>query len=78
MCGQAVERAALRIEVPEHDFKLDRMKYLKMERIWAPWRIDYVVGGKKEPGCIFCNKPASREDDDNLIVHRARSIHDDE
>jgi len=43
-----------------------------MERIWAPWRIDYVLGGEKEPGCIFCTKPASDRDDINLIVHRAR------
>lgn len=42
-----------------------------MERIWAPWRIDYIVGEQKESGCIFCTKPASDRDDDNLIVHRA-------
>lgn len=43
-----------------------------MERIWAPWRIDYVVGKEKEAGCIFCSKPAADQDDDNLIVHRAQ------
>ncbi len=43
-----------------------------MERIWAPWRIDYIVGGERESGCIFCTKPASDDDDKNLIVHRAR------
>jgi ATP adenylyltransferase len=43
-----------------------------MERIWAPWRIDYVVGKEKEAGCIFCSKPAVDQDDDNLIVHRAQ------
>jgi ATP adenylyltransferase len=42
-----------------------------MDRIWAPWRIDYVVGNEKEQGCIFCTKPSSNEDDENLIVHRA-------
>ena len=42
-----------------------------MERIWAPWRIDYIVGEEKEAGCIFCTKPSSDRDDDNLIVHRA-------
>jgi len=41
-----------------------------MERIWAPWRIDYIVGGERESGCIFCSKPASEEDDRDLIVHR--------
>ena len=43
-----------------------------MERIWAPWRIDYILGEEKEPGCIFCTKPSSDEDDANLIVHRAQ------
>lgn len=43
-----------------------------MERIWAPWRIDYILGGEREEGCIFCNKPKSDRDDDNLIVHRAQ------
>ena len=42
-----------------------------MERLYAPWRINYVLGKEKEPGCIFCTKPKSREDDRNLIVHRA-------
>ena len=41
-----------------------------MERIWAPWRIDYIVGEDRESGCIFCSKPVSDEDDGNLIVHR--------
>ncbi|MBM3302471.1 MAG: HIT family hydrolase, partial [Deltaproteobacteria bacterium] len=43
-----------------------------MERIWAPWRIDYILGNEKEHGCIFCAKPASSNDDENLIVHRAK------
>ncbi len=42
-----------------------------MDRIWAPWRIDYIVGGEREPGCIFCSKSGSDQDDINLIVHRA-------
>jgi ATP adenylyltransferase len=43
-----------------------------MERIWAPWRIDYITGSEKEPGCIFCTKPPSPDDDGNLMVHRDR------
>lgn len=30
-----------------------------------------MLGNEKEPGCIFCDKPKSTEDDQNLIVHRA-------
>jgi len=43
-----------------------------MERLYAPWRIEYVERKEKEPGCIFCNRLASGEDDANLIVHRAK------
>lgn len=42
-----------------------------MDRIWAPWRIDYILGHEKEAGCIFCTKPAEDKDHENLIVHRA-------
>lgn len=42
-----------------------------MDRIWAPWRIDYILGHEKEPGCIFCTKPGQDKDYENLIVHRA-------
>jgi ATP adenylyltransferase len=42
-----------------------------MNRLWAPWRIDYILGTDKEPGCIFCTKPAETRDEENLIVHRA-------
>jgi ATP adenylyltransferase len=39
------------------------------ERLWAPWRLEYVAGGADQDGCIFCDKPALA-DDDALIVHR--------
>lgn len=25
-----------------------------MKTMWAPWRIEYILGNK-EPGCVFCN-----------------------
>jgi ATP adenylyltransferase len=42
------------------------------ERIWAPWRLEYVKDAAKdnEEGCIFCLKPAEDDDAANLIVHR--------
>ena len=43
-----------------------------MERLYAPWRIDYVIGKEKELECVFCTKPAESNDEDNLIVHRSR------
>lgn len=41
-----------------------------MERLWTPWRMRYVGGGTREPGCIFCAKPAADDDVGNLILYR--------
>jgi len=41
-----------------------------MERIFAPWRIRYILS-KKYEGCIFCDYPKEKADKENLILHRA-------
>jgi ATP adenylyltransferase len=40
-----------------------------MERIWAPWRIEYIQMGKTE-GCVLCEKPAENNDAQDYILHR--------
>ena len=40
-----------------------------MEKLWAPWRIDYILS-KKPEGCIFCDKPTESRDIDNYILYR--------
>lgn len=35
-----------------------------MERLWAPWRLEYVQASDAGDGCIFCTP------DDALLVHR--------
>ena len=40
-----------------------------MERIWAPWRIQYIQMEKPE-GCILCEKPGQNNDVQNYILHR--------
>ncbi len=42
-----------------------------MERLWAPWRLQYVTQ-EKPSGCIFCEKPKAGDDQANLIVHRGQ------
>ena len=44
------------------------------ERLWAPWRLQYVQDEAKSDGCIFCTKPAG-DDDENLIVHRGTTAY---
>ncbi len=38
------------------------------ERLWAPWRLQYIKG-EKSGECIFCTKPAL-DDESALIVRR--------
>ncbi len=40
-----------------------------MRNLWAPWRIEYIVG-KKPPGCIFCPDNQGRSDEQLLILYR--------
>ena len=42
-----------------------------MDRLWAPWRIDYIMSGKPE-GCIFCDKPEAGDDAANFILFRTK------
>jgi ATP adenylyltransferase len=28
-----------------------------MKALWAPWRMEYILGHDKSPGCIFCPEP---------------------
>ncbi|NQT71870.1 MAG: HIT domain-containing protein [Chloroflexi bacterium] len=40
-----------------------------MEFMWAPWRIEYILGEKDED-CIFCYKPKEDKDRENLLLFR--------
>ncbi|MBT9163036.1 MAG: AP-4-A phosphorylase [Dehalococcoidia bacterium] len=40
-----------------------------MEHLWAPWRMEYILG-EKDKRCIFCEKPGQDTDGKNYIVRR--------
>lgn len=42
-----------------------------MDRIFSPWRSSYVRDTASGGGCIFCDKPAAGNDEEQLIVLRA-------
>jgi len=44
-----------------------------MEKLWAPWRMAYIENEIDKPGngCIFCDLPAERQDQNNLICWRS-------
>jgi ATP adenylyltransferase len=39
-----------------------------VERLWAPWRLEYVQGADEIEGCIFC-RAAEGDDEEHLVVH---------
>ncbi len=42
-----------------------------MERLWAPWRMQYILG-EKQASCVFCDAFADNTvpDEEYLIIHR--------
>lgn len=43
-----------------------------MERIWAPWRMEYIIQ-KDSTECIFCTLPKSDDDEKNFILFRGEN-----
>ena len=39
-----------------------------MDRLWSPWRLEYVTSTKPDTGCVFCDAPRP-PDPDSLIVY---------
>jgi ATP adenylyltransferase len=40
-----------------------------MERLWAPWRLEYIQSADEQEGCVFC-RAAAAGDEEGLVVHR--------
>ncbi len=45
------------------------LEEIEMERLWAPWRIEYILNNKPQ-GCIFC-PIGGANDRERLILHRS-------
>ena len=47
-----------------------------MDRLWTPWRYQYIKGetGEKtgDNGCVFCSLREVEDDERHFILHRAR------
>ena len=44
-----------------------------MERLWTPWRMQYVKDAGEPPvGCLFCELPKRQQDEESLLLQRGR------
>ncbi len=43
-----------------------------MDKLWAPWRMEYIRA-EKEKGCIFCQKSNRSNDREDLILFRGKN-----
>lgn len=68
--------SATGMPVPDRDFAFPKpnlflyLTIMKDRKIWAPWRSEFILG-RKEKGCVFCNRLKQRDSIKNLIIHRA-------
>ena len=46
---------------------------MKIDFLWAPWRLDYVKG-KRPEGCPFCQVPKEVPSEDNLVLFKDDEI----
>ena len=42
-----------------------------MKQIWAPWRMDYILGDKPNE-CIFCHKLSTKHNKKKLILYQGK------
>jgi ATP adenylyltransferase len=40
-----------------------------VERLWAPWRLEYIAKADDQPGCVFC-RALEGDDEERLVVRR--------
>jgi ATP adenylyltransferase len=43
-----------------------------VERLWAPWRLEYISSADEQSGCVFC-AAVEGDDEERLVVHRGRA-----
>ena len=45
-----------------------------MDRLWSPWRLEYVTDSKPDTGCVFCDAPRP-PDPTSLIVYQRKTCY---
>jgi len=46
---------------------------VSMDRLWAPWRMQYIKEAGKDEGCFLCRAAASQDDRASYVVCRTKA-----
>jgi ATP adenylyltransferase len=41
-----------------------------MDRLWTPWRFEYLRNADQAPGCVFCRALQEARDAENFLLYR--------
>jgi ATP adenylyltransferase len=44
-----------------------------MDRLWTPWRFEYIRNADQEAMCVFCRMLEERSDEANFLLFRGRA-----
>jgi ATP adenylyltransferase len=44
-----------------------------MDRLWTPWRFEYIRSADLERTCVFCRMLEERRDEENYLLYRGRT-----
>jgi len=45
-----------------------------MDRLWTPWRFEYLNTAESAPGCVFCQILDESRDANNYVLYRGRKL----
>lgn len=48
------------------------MRVEKMDQLWSPWRMNYIMNHEKTKDCVFCQALETADSVQNLIVFRGK------
>ena len=46
---------------------------MALDRLWAPWRMEFIRRGDDREGCFLCRAAAAKADRESLVVRRGES-----
>jgi ATP adenylyltransferase len=46
-----------------------------MDRLWTPWRFDYITKVDQASSCVFCSILGESKDPENLVLYRGKNVY---